>query len=282
MRARPAKRVKNVVRDKRRRATREMPADRGPVAAVIGGGHQVLGTRFKVGEAVAATHLVIAIDGPAAAGKSTVASRLANRIDALFLDTGVIYRALTLAALEQGIAVDDAASLARLAASLPLRVTPPTVNDGRQCDVWLDERDVTWATRAPEVDRSVSAVSAHPEVRAALLDVQRALGRNGRVVMVGRDIGTVVMPDADLKIWLEASIDERARRRARDLERAGKPHDVEQVSADLLARDRVDAGRSAAPMTRANDAVVVDTDGLSIEEVVQRILDLVAESSCAV
>jgi cytidylate kinase len=249
---------------------------------VIGGGHQVLGTRSKVGEAVAATHLIIAIDGPAAAGKSTVASRLASRIDALFLDTGVIYRALTLAALEQDIAVDDAASLAHLAASLPLRVTPPTVSDGRQCDVWLDERDVTWATRAPEVDRSVSAVAAHPEVRAALLDLQRELGRSGRVVMVGRDIGTVVMPDADLKIWLEASVDERARRRARDLERAGKPHDVDQVRADLLARDRIDAGRSAAPMTRATDAIVVVTDGLSIDEVVERILDLLAEADRAV
>lgn len=258
-----------------------MPDGRGPMVAVIGGGHQVLGTGLKAGEAVAATHLVIAIDGPAAAGKSTVASRLAKRIDALYLDTGVIYRALTLAALEQDVAADDASSLARLAASVPLRVTPPTADDGRQCDVWLNEHDVTWAIRAPEVDRSVSAVSAHPEVRSALLELQREIGRSGRVVMVGRDIGTVVMPDAGLKIWLETSVDERARRRARDLERAGKAHDFEQVRADLQARDRIDAGRSAAPMTRANDAIVVETDGLSIDQVVDRMLDLLAEAGRA-
>jgi cytidylate kinase len=255
-----------------------MAVDRPPAVALIGGGRQVLETRFKVGEAVAATHLVIAIDGPAAAGKSTVASRLANRIDALFLDTGVIYRALTLAALEQGISATDAESLARLAASLPLRVTPPTVNDGRQCDVILDDRDMTWAIRSPEVDRSVSAVSAHPDVRAALLDVQREIGRSGRVVMVGRDIGTVVMPDADLKIWLEASLDERARRRTRDLARSGKPHELDAVRADLQARDQFDAGRSAAPMTRASDAIVVDTDGLTIEQVVEQICHLLTES----
>ncbi|HVX30812.1 MAG TPA: (d)CMP kinase [Nitrolancea sp.] len=207
-----------------------------------------------------------------------MAGRLANRINALFLDTGVIYRALTLAALEQGIAVDDGAALARLAGSLPLKVTAPSVDDGRSCDVWLDERDVSWAIRTPEVDRNVSAVSAHPEVRAALLELQREIGRSGRVVMVGRDIGTVVMPDADLKIWLEASLEERARRRARDLERAGKPHDIAAVRADLLARDQLDAGRSAAPMVRAPDAVVVDTDGLTIDEVVERIIELLRES----
>jgi cytidylate kinase len=233
---------------------------------------------IKGAEAVAATHLVIAIDGPAAAGKSTVASRLANQIDALYFDTGVIYRALTLAALEQGVALDDAAELADLASSLPVSVMPPSREDGRQCDVFLGERDVTQAIRTPNVDRSVSEVSAHPAVRAALLELQRKIGRSGRVVMVGRDIGTVVMPDADLKIWLEASLDERARRRSRDLERAGKAHDVQAVRADLLARDAFDAGRSAAPMIRAADAIVVETDGLTIEQVVARIRELLAES----
>lgn len=253
-------------------------ADRVPVVPATGDGLREVAARFKVGEAVAATHLVIAIDGPAAAGKSTVASRLANQIDALFLDTGVIYRALTLAALEQGVAPDDAAALARLAAVLPLRVTAPTVDDGRQCDVLLGEHDVTTAIRTPDVDRSVSAVSAHPNVRAALLDLQREIGRSGRVVMVGRDIGTIVMPDADLKIWLEASIDERARRRALDLERAGKAHDVDAVRVDLLARDQFDAGRSSAPMIRAADAIVVETDGLTIDQVVERIREHLAES----
>jgi cytidylate kinase len=207
-----------------------------------------------------------------------VASRLANQIDALFLDTGVIYRALTVAALEQGVSLADAAALADLAASLPLKVTPPTVDDGRQCDVWLDERDVTQAIRTPEVDRSVSSVSAHSEVRAALIGLQREIGRSGRVVMVGRDIGSVVMPDADLKIWLDASLDERARRRVRDLERAGKPADLDTVRADLLARDQFDAGRSAAPMIRAAEAIVVLTDGRTIDQVVDCIRELLAES----
>jgi cytidylate kinase len=115
-------------------------------------------------------------------------------------------------------------------------------------------------------------------VRAALLDVQREIGRSGRVVMVGRDIGTVVMPDADLKIWLEASLDERALRRARDLARSGKPHELDVVRADLQARDQFDAGRPAAPMTRAAGAIVVDTDGLTIEQVVERICHLLTES----
>lgn len=207
-----------------------------------------------------------------------MASRLANQIDALFLDTGAIYRALTLAAKEQGIATDDAPSLAKLAATMPLHVTSPSADDGRQYDVRLGGRDITWAIRSPDVDRSVSEVSAHSAVRAALLELQREIGRSGRVVMVGRDIGSTVMPDADLKIWLEASIEERARRRALDLERAGKAHDLDAVRADLEARDRFDSARQAAPMIRAADAIVVETDGRTIEQVVKCIRTFLAES----
>ena len=249
-------------------------------AAAVEGGEEIrhMGDNLETDDPATATHLVIAIDGPAAAGKSTVASQLAHRLNALFLDTGVIYRTLAFVALERGVDVNDARRLAAIAESLPMRVTPPSQNDGRQSDVWIDDRDITWAIRSPEVDRSVSAVSAHREVRDALLGLQRMIGQSGRVVMVGRDIGTVVMPDADLKIWLEASIDERARRRARDLERAGKPHEFERVRDELDARDRFDAGRSVAPMAPAADAIVVETDGLTVDQVVERIMDILAES----
>jgi cytidylate kinase len=233
---------------------------------------------LQIEDPTAADHLVLAIDGPAAAGKSTVANRLAHRLDALCFDTGSIYRALALVALECRIDINDPTSLERAARTMPLRMSPPSQDDGRQADVWLGDRDITWAIRAPEVDRTVSAVSAHPEVRDALLQLQRKIGRSGRVVMVGRDIGTVIMPDADLKIWLEASVDERARRRLSDLERAGNPHTFQQVRDDLVARDRFDADRTVAPMAPASDARVVSTDGLTIDEVVDRILEIFAES----
>ncbi len=224
-----------------------------------------------------AADLVVAMDGPAAAGKSTVARELARRIDALLFDTGVIYRALALLSLERGIDPSDAVQLATAAEHMPVRVEPATCEDGRACDVWLDSRDVTWAIRAPEVDRVVSAVSAHREVRDALLQVQRDIGHHGRVVMVGRDIGTVVMPDADLKIWLDASLGERARRRVLDLARLGKPHDFEEVRRDMATRDGIDSDRAVSPMKPAPDAVTVNTDGLTVEQVVDRIVGLLRE-----
>ncbi|MGA7672973.1 MAG: (d)CMP kinase [Nitrolancea sp.] len=218
---------------------------------------------------------MIALDGPAAAGKTTVASELARRIHAILFDTGVIYRALALVALRDGIGQDDAVSLAREASALDLRVKPASLQDGRLADVIVNGQDETWAIRTPDVDRSVSAVSAHPSVRAALLEKQRAIGRQGRVVMVGRDIGTVVMPNADLKVWLEASIDERARRRAIDLERQGTPRPFNDVRVEMKRRDEIDAGRAASPMKPADDAVVIQTDGRSIDEVVEMIVALI-------
>ncbi len=222
---------------------------------------------------------MIAVDGPAAAGKTTVASDLARRIHAIFFDTGVIYRALALVALNHHIDPSDAQSLAREAASLDLRIDPASMDDGRFADVIVNGRDETWAIRTPEVDRTVSAISAHPSVRAALLEKQRAIGRRGRVVMVGRDIGTVVMPNADVKIWLEASIDERARRRASDLERQGTCRTFEDVRAEMQQRDAMDAGRAASPMKPADDAIVVPTDGLTINQVVEKLVSLVDSST---
>jgi len=223
--------------------------------------------------------LVVAIDGPAAAGKTTVASAAARRLDALFFDTGVIYRALTLAALRHGVAPEDGLRLAGLARHLDIQVRPPSQPDGRFYDVWLEGEDVTQQLRDPEVDRAVSAVSAHPAVRRALLDVQRRIARSGRVVLTGRDIGTVVVPDADVKIWLDASLEERARRRQRDLAAQGIERSLDEVMEEMERRDRADAERAIAPMKPAKDAVVIVTDGRSIEEVVEEIVRLAGGES---
>ncbi|MBO9307282.1 MAG: (d)CMP kinase [Thermomicrobium sp.] len=224
-----------------------------------------------------ACQLVVAIDGPAGSGKSTVGAEVAKRLGALYFDTGVVYRVLALLALERGIAPDDADRLAQLAQNLSIRVGPPSVQDGRLYDVWLDGRDVTWAIRTPEIDRLASLVSAHPPVRRALLRLQRELARNGRVVIAGRDIGTVVMPEAPVKIWLHASLEERARRRQRDLARRGIVRSPEEIVAELADRDRRDATRAIAPMRPAEDAVIIDTDDRTIEEVVETVLAVVRE-----
>jgi cytidylate kinase len=221
--------------------------------------------------------IVVAIDGPGGVGKTTVAAEVARRIGGFYFDTGVVYRALALIALERGVGLDDEARLAMLARALSIRVTPPSRQDGRRYDVWLDGRDITWDIRAPEIDRAASHVASFPQVRAALLPIQRAIGRSSRVVMAGRDIGTVVMPDAPVKVWLDASLEERARRRQRDLEARGIVVSREAVVAELAERDRRDAERAVAPMRPARDAVVIDTDGRSVEDVVGLVLELIEE-----
>lgn len=220
---------------------------------------------------------VIAIDGPGAAGKTTVAAEVGKHLGALLFDTGAIYRAVTLAALQRGIPVTDAATLRDLAHSVEIELLPPSVDDGRQADVRLDGADVTWEIRAPAIDSSVSAVSAHPGVREALLATQRRIADNARVVMVGRDIGTVVVPDAGVKIYLDASAEERARRRLIDLQEKGVETSWEAVLADLQARDAYDSGRETAPLRAADDAVWIDTDGKTIAEVVTEIEQIARE-----
>jgi CMP/dCMP kinase len=217
---------------------------------------------------------VIAIDGPAASGKSTVAAAVARCLDALIFDTGAVYRALTLAALERDISPYDGPRLARLIDEIDIAVVPPSSGDGRQYDVLIDGRDVTWAVRDQRVDRAVSPVSAHAEVRRGLLDLQRNIGRSGRVVMPGRDIGTVVMPDADLKIWLDASIDERARRRQLELAERGIDVSLDEVRSEMRSRDVFDSSRAEAPMEPASDSVVIATGGRTVEDIVRQILDL--------
>lgn len=217
----------------------------------------------------------IAIDGPAASGKSTVAELLAHRLGYLYFDTGVMYRAVTWAALLRGIPIEDEPAVTLLAEQLRIDVTPPTADDGRQYTVLADGVDVTWAIRTPEVDANVSPVSAYPGVRRALVAQQRRVAAGGRVVMVGRDIGTVVLPDADLKLYLDASVEERARRRWLEVRARGEEADYEGVLVSMRRRDKIDSNREVAPLCVAEDAVVVDTTDLSIEEVLAEVERLV-------
>ena len=219
----------------------------------------------------------IAIDGPAASGKSTVGDLLAQRYGYLHIDTGVMYRAVTWAALERGIPVEDEAAVTAMATLLRIDVAPPTVSDGRKYTVLADGVDVTWAIRRPDVDANVSAVSAYFGVREAMVHQQRRLAAGGRVVMVGRDIGTVVLPDADLKIYLDASVSERARRRWLELQERGAEVDLEQVQASMRRRDTTDSQRDVSPLRAAGDAIVVDTTNLGTRAVLECLERLIEE-----
>lgn len=213
----------------------------------------------------------IAIDGPAGAGKSTVADLLAKRLGYLYFDTGVLYRAVTLAAIRRGLPLNDQAALAALVEQIHIDVLPPTQRDGRGLTVTLDDEDVTWAIRTPEVDRNVSAVSAQRAVREALLQRQRAVAARGGVIMAGRDIGTVVLPDADLKLYLEASAQERAHRRAIEEQGRGVHRALPEVLSEIERRDEIDSHRALSPLRPADDAIIVDTEGLTIDDVLARI-----------
>jgi cytidylate kinase len=219
----------------------------------------------------------IAIDGPAASGKSTIGELLAQDLDYLYFDTGVMYRAVTWAALERGIPIGDEAAVTALAERLRIDVGPPTVDDERQYTVLADGTDVTWAIRTPEVDANVSVVSAYPGVRQALVVQQRRVATEGPVVMVGRDIGTVVLPDADLKLYLDAGVEERARRRWLEVQAWGQEADYEAVLAAMRRRDGIDSGRAIAPLRVAEDAFVVDTTELGVEEVLAEVERLIGD-----
>jgi len=220
----------------------------------------------------------IAIDGPAAAGKSTIAMLLAQELDYLYFDTGVMYRAVTLAALQRGVEIDNEEKITELAEKVQIDVSQPTVEDGRQYTVCIDEQDVTWDLRLPDVDQNVSPVSAYPGVRAALTAQQRRIGQRGRVVMVGRDIGTVVLPDAPLKIYLNASAEARAWRRYWENTGHGQQCQYEDILRDMRRRDKIDSERDAAPLCPAEDAVIVDTTDMDIAEVMQIVRRLVEET----
>ncbi len=200
---------------------------------------------------------------------------MAQSLDYLYLDTGLLYRAVTWAALHRGIPIEDEAQISRLAQTLDIRVSNPTEDDGRQCTVYVERKDVTWDLRAPEVDHAVSPVSAYPVVRAALTQKMRAIAAEGDVVMVGRDIGTVVLPDADLKLYVVASAEERAHRRLLDNQEQGKEITYAEVLSIIKKRDRIDSNRATAPLRPADDAIIFDNTELSIEAMLQRVLHLV-------
>lgn len=215
--------------------------------------------------------LVIAIDGPAGAGKSTVARTVARSLGYLYIDTGAMYRAVTLAVLQAGIHPEDRAAVERIAADVTIELTPsPTGNR-----VLLNGDDVTERIRTPEVSDAVSPVAAVPGVRRHMLEKQRQLAARGAVVMDGRDIGTVVLPDADVKLFLTASAAERAERRWRELQAAGHHETLDAIRRNIEARDRLDATRSVAPLRKAPDAIEIDTTEKAVDAVVAEVLSLV-------
>ncbi|RZA08002.1 MAG: (d)CMP kinase [Proteobacteria bacterium] len=214
---------------------------------------------------------VVAIDGPAGSGKSTVAKQLAKRLGFTHIDTGALYRGVALLAIEKDAALGQEAPVVAAARGVKFefRFTP----EGNL--LHLDGRNVGKLIRTEQVSAGSSKVSAYPGVRALLLDLQRDLGAGGGVVLEGRDIGTVVFPDAEVKVFLTASIEARAERRAKELREKGDPVDLEQVKTEMVRRDKQDTERAIAPLKQAADAVLVDTSGLAIDSVLDRLESIV-------
>jgi cytidylate kinase len=218
---------------------------------------------------------IIAIDGPAASGKTTLAKKLAAEFGYLFFDTGVMYRAVALAAIKAGIPVSDEAGCAKLAEEVDIEVRQPSQEDGRSNDVIIDGVDSTWEIVSPGVVEIVSEISANPGVRRALTAKQREIGLREEVVMVGRDIGTVVLPEAPVKIFLNASPEERARRRYQERISRGETLDFDELLRGIKKRDQIDTNRSVAPLRPAEDAYILDSDGKEIQTVFEEALALV-------
>ena len=222
----------------------------------------------------------IAIDGPAGSGKSTIGEQLAARLGYLYIDTGAMYRAVTWLALQNNVDSNNGPALVQLAQQAEIAIGYPKIEDGRQYTVTVHGRDITWAIRSPEVTRAVSTISAHPQVRAVLIAQQREIAEQVMAVMVGRDIGAIVLPNAPYKIYLTASLEERTRRRYTELLAQQKLHQAdghaaertlpsfEQVMSDIQRRDNIDRTN----MQPAHDAIIVATDSLSVQQVLEEII----------
>ena len=218
---------------------------------------------------------VIALDGPVASGKSSVGLIVAKELGHIFLDTGVMYRAVTWAAINRKIKIDNKEAISSLAQQIDIEIKSPTKFDGRINDVLVDRVDVTWKLREPEVNENVSQVSRYQLVRKALTEQQREFGKKGKIVMAGRDIGTIVMPNAKLKIFLKASVEERAYRRYNEEVKRGNQINLEDVIKNVEMRDRIDSNRKIAPLIPAKDAVIINTDGREISKIVDEILSII-------
>lgn len=218
----------------------------------------------------------IAIDGPAASGKTTLGRMLAEHLGYLFLDTGCMYRAVTLAALQQPVDVMDETAVTQLAQQITIEIYPVgEKQDGRFYTVFLNGKDVTWDIRSPDVDANVSQISQYAGVRQEMVKRQRAFGQDGRIVMVGRDIGTVVLPDAPLKFYITASPAERAKRRKLERSKRGHHDELEAILADVIRRDEIDSSRQHSPLRPAADAIIIDTTGKAPLAILQELVDLV-------
>ena len=219
--------------------------------------------------------MIVAIDGPSGAGKSTLAKRVAKELRFTYLDTGAIYRALALKILRRRVDLNDTAALSAI---VSIATSISEVDDG-QLQVILDGEDVSALIRTPEVSQMASKASAIPMVRHRLLDLQRELGRRGNVVAEGRDIGTVVFPDAQVKIYLDASIEERARRRCHELRTAGREVSLAETISEMKERDARDSERDIAPLRKADDAFALDSSGLTADGVAEKVLQLIKSES---
>ena len=211
---------------------------------------------------------VIAIDGPAGSGKSTVSKRIARKLDLLYIDTGAMYRALTLKAMRQGLDLEDSSALVKLVRSARIDLK----EDGGRLGVFLDGEDVSELIRTPELTKNVKYIARVPEVRGEMVRLQRAIGERAGAVLEGRDIGTVVFPDADYKFYLDADVEERARRRHKELVDSNQKVDLEEIKKDVVARDESDMKREVGALKKAEDAILIDTTNLSIDEVVEKLL----------
>jgi cytidylate kinase len=217
--------------------------------------------------------LIIAIDGPAASGKSTTAREVAHRLKYVYIDSGAMYRAVTLKALQQNIPVINVEQVAEIAEKLQLEFG----RNNQKTIIYMNGIDVSGKIRTPQIDRNISPIAANPAVRKTMVKKQQRMGKNGGVVMDGRDIGTVVFPEADLKIFMVASVEERALRRKKEMEQKGVQLDIDKVINDIEYRDQQDQSRAFGPLKKAKDAVEINTTRLTIEEQISKILELVRE-----